>query len=105
MRRLAIAVLAMLAACTQSLSEDGFSVCHPLCRCTGSPLPGAQQSCTEDCMTRFARSPLGDACIACVVEHADRCATLLDDCSPVCTQPVPLASDAEGRAPGIEDVR
>jgi hypothetical protein len=56
-------------------------------------------------MTRFARSPLGDACIACVVEHADRCATLLADCTPVCTQPVPLASDAEGRAPGIEDVR
>src|SRR5262245_37644988 len=105
MRRLAIAVLVVLGACTQSLSERGFSVCHPLCRCTDSRLPGVQQGCTEDCVIRFARNPLGDACIACVVEHADRCATLLDDCSPVCTQPVPLESYAEGFAPGNEEVR
>ena len=103
MRRLAIAVLALLAACAQSISEDAFCVCHELCRCTDSPLPGAQQSCTAGCMTQFARNPLGDTCIACVVEHVDRCATLLEDCGPVCTQPVPLESYAEGLAPGIED--
>ena len=97
MRRLAIAVLA-LAACTQSIAEDAFSVCHPLCRCTDSPLPGEQDSCTAGCMTQFARNPLGAACVACVVEHATRCATLLDDCSPVCTQPEPLESYAEGPA-------
>lgn len=105
MRRLAIAVLTLLAACTQSIAEDAFIVCHPLCRCTESPLPGGQQSCTADCAIRFARSPLGDSCIACVVEHADRCATLLDDCTPVCTQPEPLASYAEGFAPRNEMVR
>ena len=103
MRRLAIAVLAMLAACTQSISEDAFSVCHPLCRCTDSRLPGAQHSCTARCTTQFTRNPLGDTCIACVVEHADRCATLLDDCGAVCTQPEPLESYTEGLAPGIED--
>jgi len=103
MRRLAIAVLAVVAACAQSVAEDALIVCRPLCRCIDSPLPGEQQSCTADCMTQFTRGPLGDACIACVVEHADRCGTLLDDCSPVCTQPVPLESYAEGLAPGIED--
>jgi len=103
MRRLAIVVLATLAACTQSIAEDAFSVCRPLCRCTESPLPAEQQSCTAGCMTQFARGPLGEPCIACVVEHADRCTTLLEDCNPVCTQAVPLESCAEGPAPGIED--
>jgi hypothetical protein len=102
MRHLAIAVLA-LAACTQSIAEDAFSVCRPLCRCTESPLPGEQDSCTAGCMMQFARNPLGDACIACVVEHATRCTTLLEDCTPVCTQPEPLESYAEGPAPQDRD--
>jgi len=107
MRHLAVALLAVFAAwtpaCTQSITEDAFSVCRPLCRCTDRPLPGAQQSCTAGCATQFVQNPLGDACVACVVEHANLCDTLLEDCGPVCTQAVPLESYVEGPAPGMED--
>jgi hypothetical protein len=103
MHRLAMGLFVVLAACAQSLGDDAFSVCHPLCRCA-FVLPGERRSCTDSCMTQFARNPLSETCIACVVEHADRCPTLIDDCVPVCTQAVPLDCCPEGDAPRIEDL-
>jgi hypothetical protein len=104
MRCLAIGLFAALSACTQSIGEDALSVCHPLCRCA-FVLPGEQRSCIDSCMTEFVRDPLSELCVTCVVAHADRCPTLIDDCVPVCTQAVPLDSYLEGDAPRIEDGR
>jgi hypothetical protein len=99
----AIGFLVLFAACTQTAAEEALSVCQPLCRCAEVPLPAAQRACLDDCVTEVEQNPLGDECVACVIEHADRCLTLVDDCSPVCIQSVSLSSDGVGNAPGIED--
>jgi hypothetical protein len=100
MVRLALGCAVLLAACTQTVAEDALDVCPPLCRCTDSPLPGEQHDCTASCTAQFVAHPLGDACVACVVGHAARCPSLLDDCGPLCTEPsVPIASATRG----IED--
>jgi hypothetical protein len=75
-----------LAACTPTLADEASEVCYPLCRCNDVPLPAEQRDCTASCIAQFERNPPGDACVRCVVEHADRCTRLLDDCTPVCTQ-------------------
>jgi hypothetical protein len=90
MRRLAIGWMVLLAACTQTVADDALSVCQPLCSCTDIPLPGEQRECVADCTLQFEAHPLGDACIACVVDHASRCTGLVDDCQPICTQATPL---------------
>jgi len=90
MHRFAIGLMALLAACTETPADQALSVCAPLCRCAEVPLPSAQRECTATCITQFERSPLPDACVACVIEHADRCTTLIDDCTADCTQAVPL---------------
>jgi len=95
MYRLALGLAALLAACTQTPAEQALDVCTPLCRCTDNPLPGEQRDCTAACTEQFVAHPLGDACIACVVEHSARCPSLLDDCGPVCTQATPLPADGE----------
>jgi hypothetical protein len=89
MRRLVLAWIAALIGCTPTLADDALSYCRPLCDCLGAPLPAAQRECTAECRRMFEADPLSTACVACVVEHTDRCATLLDDCVPVCSQPVP----------------
>jgi hypothetical protein len=89
MHRLLIGLAALLAACTPSLADEALDVCAPLCRCTDDPLPGEQRECTAACTTQFIAHPLGEACVACVVEHAARCPSLIDDCGPICTQATP----------------
>jgi hypothetical protein len=91
MHRFAIGWMILFAACTQTAVDDAISVCQPLCRCTET-LPGAQRDCTASCTRQFEQSPLGEACVACVVEHADRCSTLVDDCRLFCVQATPLPS-------------
>src|ERR1051325_9760123 len=95
---LAIGLCAVLAACTQSLQDEAFNVCHPLCRCA-FVLPGEQDACTDTCMADFARNPVSEACSQCVVEHAGRCLTLSADCVPVCTRAAPLAPLLAGDDP------
>jgi hypothetical protein len=92
MHRFVIGLMALASACTQTLADEALSVCQPLCRCSDSPLPAEQRDCRAACVILFERTPLGEACVACVVEHANRCPSLLDDCGPVCTQAVPLES-------------
>jgi hypothetical protein len=75
-----------LAGCTPTLTDEATEVCYPLCRCNDVPLPAEQQDCTASCIARFAQHPSSEACVRCVVEHADRCARLSEDCTPVCTQ-------------------
>lgn len=103
MHRLAIGFLALLAACTQTVADEAISVCEPLCRCADVPLPAEQRECTATCIAQFERTPLGAACAACVVEHANRCTTLITDCDPVCRQAVPLQSYEVPYESGIED--
>ncbi|HEX2690293.1 MAG TPA: hypothetical protein VHN14_26945 [Kofleriaceae bacterium] len=95
--------MALLMACTETPADQAISVCQPLCRCIEAPLPSAQRACTATCITQFERDPLRDACIACVIEHADRCTTLLDDCTPTCMQAMPLESYGARNELGIED--
>jgi hypothetical protein len=90
MHRLAIGFSALLAACTPTVTDEAIEVCAPLCQCTDVPLPGEQRDCTAACTAQFEAHPLGEPCVACVVEHAAHCPTLLDDCGPVCTQATPL---------------
>jgi len=92
MHRLVFGLVALLAACTQTVVDEAISVCQPLCRCTDSPLPAQQDECTATCVTQFERSPLGEACVACVIEHANRCTTLDDDCRVICRQITPPQS-------------
>jgi len=92
MRRLAIGLLALLAACVQTPADEAISVCGPLCHCADVPLPAEQRTCTATCITQFERNPLDEVCIDCVIAHANRCTTLTEDCSPVCIQTVPLGA-------------
>ena len=92
MHRLVIGWTALLVACTQTLADEAISVCQPLCVCTDSPLPAEQHDCTAGCTAQFEMHPLGDACVTCVVEHGNRCTTLIDECSAICTQATPLQS-------------
>jgi hypothetical protein len=89
MHRWALVWLA-LAACSQTLADEALSVCRSLCHCTDTPLPGEQRECVAVCSAQFEMNPLGDACVACVVEHADRCTNLIGDCDPICTQAAAL---------------
>lgn len=91
MPRLAIVWVIVLAACAQTVADNALRTCDPLCGCVEA-LPTAQQECTSTCVIAFERSPLNEACIACIVDHRDRCATLFDDCTPLCAQAVPLRS-------------
>jgi hypothetical protein len=90
MHRFAFGLVALLAACTQTILDEAISVCDPLCRCIDSPLPTQRRECTASCTTQFEQDPLGEQCVACVIEHANRCTTLIDDCGPVCVQVTPL---------------
>jgi hypothetical protein len=91
MHRLAIVWMVVLVACTQTVADDALRACDPLCGCTQT-LPTAQRNCTTGCLAAFEMEPLTEVCTACIVDHRDRCATLLDDCIPQCTQAVPLRS-------------
>lgn len=103
MHRIAIGLMVLLAACTQTLADEAISVCQPLCACTDVPLPAEQRECTATCTTQFERNPLDNACVACIIEHAKRCTALLDECDPVCRQAVPLQAYEDHYEPGIED--
>ena len=100
MHRLAIGWIILLGllglpgACTPTVTDDAISVCQPLCHCTDSPLPSAQRACAASCIMEFEQRPLGEACVTCVIDHADRCPSLLDDCSLACRQNMPLPSYA-----------
>jgi hypothetical protein len=100
MHRLVIGV-ALAAGCTQTVTDDAISVCQPLCRCSDVPLPGEQRECTSQCTARFEMHPLGEACVSCVVGHADRCTGLVEDCVPICTQPGLAPAAREGRRPWL----
>ncbi|MBC7977715.1 MAG: hypothetical protein H7138_22280 [Myxococcales bacterium] len=84
---LVIGSLALWAGCTRTLTDEAIQVCYPLCRCNDVPLPAEQEACTTGCIANFERNPLGEDCVTCVVEHANRCASLVDTCTPICTQP------------------
>jgi hypothetical protein len=103
MPRFALGWMLLLAACTQTVVDEAISVCQPLCRCTDSPLRAQQRECTTRCTVQFVQSPLAEACVACVIEHADRCTGLVDDCRLVCTQATPLPSYGGRYEPGIEE--
>jgi len=92
MHRLAIAWTLLLAACAQTVADDAVRACEPLCQCAAPPLPGVQRDCTTTCIMQFERSPLPESCTACLVDHSDRCTTLIEDCEQVCFQATPLAS-------------
>jgi hypothetical protein len=85
---LVIGGIVLLAGCTPTLTDEAIEVCYPLCRCSDVPLPAAQDACTRSCITEFERNPPGTACVTCVVEHANRCENLVDDCTPSCTEAI-----------------
>jgi hypothetical protein len=92
------AIVLALAGCTATVADQALGVCQALCHCSDTPLPGEQRACISVCSAQFEMNPLGDACAACVVEHAQRCTTLLSDCETLCTQAIPLS-----RLPSSED--
>ena len=81
-----------LGACTPTLTDEATEVCYPLCRCQDVPLPAEQRACTASCAAQFVQHPPSEACVSCVVAHADRCTRLREDCTPACTQA--MARDA-----------
>lgn len=103
MHRFAIGLMTLLVACTETTADQALSACQPLCRCIDAPLPSVQRQCTATCITQFERNPLRDACVVCVIAHADRCTTLIDDCTPACAQAVPLQSYGVPDELGSED--
>jgi hypothetical protein len=103
MHRLAIVWMVALVACAQTVADNAVRTCQPLCGCAVSPLPAAQRDCTAECTMNFEMTPLAEPCIECVVEHADRCTTLFDDCRSSCNQTVPLTSYVDAAPPpGID---
>ena len=105
MYRIAIG-LVFVAACTQSLADDAQRFCAPFCHCSAGQLPDQQRACTSQCAAEFQSDPLGELCVACVVEtakHADRCPTLVDDCTPFCTEAQSLQSYGSTAMSRIED--
>ena len=90
MQRFVFGVVALLVGCTASVRDEAFSFCAPFCECIEIPLPSAQRSCNSSCRLAFQRTPLSEDCTLCVIDHADRCTTLIEDCNPVCSQTVPL---------------
>jgi len=103
MHRLAIVWMVALVACAQTVADNAVRTCQPLCGCIASPLPAAQRECAADCTAEFEMGPLAEPCILCIVDHADRCATLFDDCRSSCSQPVPLTSYVSAAPPaGID---
>ncbi len=92
MRGLAVAwiVLAGLVwGCTQTQQDEARSMCNVLCDCMAPPLPSERRDCNTKCVSQFSTTSLTDACTECVFEHANRCATLNEDCTPLCQQPQP----------------
>lgn len=87
MHRLAIGLAACvwLVACTTSPADNAARFCQPACQCFEAPLPSLQRDCNAACVEEFVRDPLPELCVACVEEHADRCATLVDDCDADCS--------------------
>jgi hypothetical protein len=92
MNRIAIAWVVVLAGCAQTVIDNAIRTCQPLCGCAVSPLPSAQQDCNASCEMAFERTPLPELCIQCITAHADRCATLFDDCDTACSTNVQLSS-------------
>ena len=103
MGRFAIGLVILLAACTETVIDEALSVCAPLCRCD-SPLPGEQRECTNVCVTQFANNPPPPACSACLVAHATRCSTVLDDCLQPCRE-LGRSFLEDAFASGIEETR
>ena len=101
MPRLAIVWVIVVAGCAQTVEDNALRTCDPLCGCAEA-LPSLQQACTTGCVTAFERSPLNEACIVCIVDHRDRCATLFDDCASLCSQAVPLGSYVSASPSGID---
>ena len=103
MHRLAIVSMivsmVVFVACAQTVADNAVRACNPLCGCVEAPLPSAQQDCVATCTTQFERGPLSEACIECIGDHADRCTTLFDECTPFCIQTVPLAAYAADAPP------
>lgn len=102
MGRFAIGLVVLLAACTDTLGDEALSVCLPLCRCADAPLPGEQRDCTSACVTAFENNPPAQACSACVIAHADRCTSLIDDCTLACRRVVGRSFLEDAIASGIE---
>jgi hypothetical protein len=103
MQRLVIVWVVVLGACAQTVADDAVRLCQPLCGCSEDPLPSTQRTCVAGCTVQFERTPLPEFCIECIVEHADRCATLLDDCVPRCSDDMPLGSYLDAAPPSATD--
>jgi hypothetical protein len=104
MHRFVLGLVVLLAGCTQSIRDEAVSFCQPFCRCLDSPLPAEQRDCNATCQLQFQRDPLSQACTECVIDHADRCTALLDECTDICNQAVPLQLFGRTES-GIEDGR
>ena len=103
MHRFVIGLMLVLAACTETVTDEAVSVCQPLCRCFDTPLPSAQRECSATCVTQYEQRPLSEACVACVSAHANHCTNLIADCTSACMQATPLQSYGVRNEPGIED--
>lgn len=85
MRRAAcwIAFALLVGGCETPQAVLDQMACESACRCIASPLPREQAECASACVADLA--PVSEPCADCIFEHADRCATIDNDCGPLCS--------------------
>src|SRR5262245_41155672 len=78
-----------LGACDPSPEAQAQLLCTTLFECLATPLPGTQRDCVQECLSDDDITNVPQVCAECVFTHADRCASLLNDCNSVCGGPEP----------------
>jgi hypothetical protein len=75
------------AGCDLPPEAGDQATCASLCQCLVS-LPSALEECEASCRANLA--PVPEVCELCVLDHADRCESMLTDCSAACQSPMPM---------------
>lgn len=86
-RPLLFSIVVVLGACAPTGQERTEQTCTVFCGCMAPPLPALQESCMAECREELDASRLSDACVDCITQHGDRCASLEQLCEPICDPP------------------
>ncbi|HVK83213.1 MAG TPA: hypothetical protein VM513_03850 [Kofleriaceae bacterium] len=89
MRRIARGLLIaglFAAGCDVPQEASDQATCTTLCQCLVS-LPSARAECEAGCLANLA--PVPEVCELCVLDHADRCESMITDCSAACQSTTP----------------
>ena len=79
MRGLVLVLLVAAVGCGVSPQDEVADVAQAYCKCV---LP-SDKTCPAQ--IEMALSSVSDACSTCVFDHQHRCASMQEDCTPLCT--------------------